>query len=111
MFLIYLNYALETSVDLIKENSFTLEKTRSKRYPAETMTDIDYADDLVLLTNTPTQAECLLPSLEQTAVGIYLYISANKIEFMSFQLEEPYPRIGGKSLKLVDQFKYLGSNI
>ena len=34
------------------------------------MTDADYADDLVLLANTPAQAESLLNSQEQTAGGI-----------------------------------------
>ena len=31
------------------------------------MIDADYADDLVLLTNTPAQAEYLLHSLKQAA--------------------------------------------
>ena len=29
------------------------------------MTDVDYADGLELLANAPTQAECVLHSLEQ----------------------------------------------
>ena len=29
----------------MKENGFTLEKARNKRYPAETITDADYIDD------------------------------------------------------------------
>ena len=39
------------------------------------MTDADYADDLVLLANTPAQSESQLHSVEQ-AVG--LYMNANK---------------------------------
>ena len=46
------------------------------------MTDADYADDLVLLTNTPAQSESLLHSLKQAAEGIDLY--ANKTEHMLF---------------------------
>ena len=41
------------SIDAIKENGITLKKVRSRQYPAETMTDADYADDQVLLINTP----------------------------------------------------------
>ena len=48
--------------------AYTKKKTRSRRYPAEAMTGVDYADDLALLVNTPTQAESLLHSLE-LAVG------------------------------------------
>ena len=51
-------------IDLIKENSFTHKKSRMGRYPAETKVVADYADDLVLLANTLTQAKFLLYSLE-----------------------------------------------
>ena len=47
-------------------------------YPAETITDTDYADHLVLLKSTPAQAESLLHSLEQTAGSIGLHMDANK---------------------------------
>ena len=46
------------------------------------MTDIDYADDLELLTYIPAQVESLL---EQAAGGIGLYVNANKTEFMCFK--------------------------
>ena len=36
-----------------------LKKARSRRYPAQTISDADYADDLALLANTPAQAENL----------------------------------------------------
>ena len=32
----------------------------SLRYPAKTITNADYADDIALLANTPNQAETLL---------------------------------------------------
>ena len=49
----------------MKENGFTLEKARSTRYPAQTITEADYADEMAPLVNTPAQAESLLHSLEQ----------------------------------------------
>ena len=64
LFIICLDYVLRTSIDKIRENGFQLTKRRSKRYPAKTITDADYADDLALLANTPNQAEPLLHSLE-----------------------------------------------
>ena len=54
----------------MKENCFPLEKARSRRYPAQTLTEADYVDDIALLTNTPTQVESLLQSLERVAIGI-----------------------------------------
>ena len=59
LFILCLDYILQTCLDLIKENGFTLKKARSRQYPAETMTDVDYTDDLALLANTPSQAESL----------------------------------------------------
>ena len=48
----------------MKDNSFKLTKERIRRYPAHTNTDVDYADNIVLQANTPTQTETLLHSLE-----------------------------------------------
>ena len=45
LFIICLDYVLRTSIDKIRENDFELTKRRSKRYPAKTITDADYADD------------------------------------------------------------------
>ena len=60
LFIICLDYLLRTSIDRIKENGFELTKKRSRTYPAKTITDADYADDIAILANTPYQAEALL---------------------------------------------------
>ena len=49
------------------------------------MRDADYADDLVLLTNTPAQAESLLHNLVQAAKGLGLYVNANKTKYICFK--------------------------
>ena len=64
----------------MKENGFKLAKERSKRYPAQTITDADYANDIALLANTPIQAETLLHSLERAAARIGLHVNAHKTE-------------------------------
>ena len=43
-----------------------------------------YADDLALLANTPSQAEALLHSLERAAAGIGLHVNAHKTEYMCY---------------------------
>ena len=53
---------LTTSIDKMKDNGFKLTKER-RRYPTQTITDADYADDIALLANTTTQAETLRHSL------------------------------------------------
>ena len=84
LFIICLDYVLRTSIDKIRENGFDLTKKRSRRYPAKTITDADYADDIAILANTPNQAETLLHSLERAAAGIGLYVNAHKTEYMCF---------------------------
>ena len=41
-------------IDIMKDNGFKLAKERSRRYPAQTVTGTDYADDIALLANAPT---------------------------------------------------------
>ena len=67
-------------MDKIKENGFKLTKERSRRYPAQTVTDADSADDKALLANTPAQAETLLRNLERAAAGIGLHVNVHKTE-------------------------------
>ena len=84
LFIICLDYVLRTSIAKIRENGFELTKKRSRRYPAKTITDADYADDIAILANTPDQAETLLHSLERAAAGIGLYVNAHKTEYMCY---------------------------
>ena len=95
----------------MKENSFTLAKERSRRYPVQTITDVDYADDIPLLANIPAQAETLLHSLERAAGGRGLYDNADKTEYMCFNQRVDMSTLKGESLKLADKFTYLGSSI
>ena len=53
----------------MKENGFTLEKARNRRYPTQTITDADFADDIALLANKSAQTASLLQSLELAAGG------------------------------------------
>ena len=99
------------SIDLLKENGFTFKKARNKRYPAETMTNAHYTDDLVLLANTPTEAESLLRSIKQAEGGIGLSVTANKTEYIFFKQKGAISTLRGKPLKLVVLFKYFGGNI
>ena len=111
LFIICLDYMLRTSIDKIKENSFKLTKKRSRRYPAKTITDADYADDIAILANTPAQAKTLLHSLERAATGIGLHVNAHKTEYMCFNQTGNISTLGGSSLKLVDKFTNLGNSV
>ena len=64
LFIICLDYVLRTSIDKMKDNGFKLTKEGSRRYLTQRITNMDYADNIALLANTPAQAETLLHSLE-----------------------------------------------
>ena len=106
LFIICLDYAPRTSIDKIRENGFELTKKRSRRYTAKTITD-----DIVILANTPNQAETLLHSLERSTVGIGLHVNAHKTEYMCYNQTDDISTLEGTSLKLVDKFTNLGSSI
>ena len=111
LFIICLDYVLRTSIDKIRENGFELTKKRSRRNPAKTITDADYADDIAILANTPDQAKTLLHSLEQAAAGIGLYVNAHKTEYMCYNQTGDISTLDETPLKLVDKFTYLGSSV
>ena len=102
---------LKTSNDLMKDNGFKLTKERSRRYPSQTITDADYANDIALLANTPAQAKTLRYTLEEAAAGIGLHVNTDKMEYMCFNQRGDISTLNGSSLKLVDKFTYLGSSV
>ena len=91
LFIICLDDVLRTSIDKIKENGFKLTKERSSRYPAKTIIDINYADDIALLANAPAQAKTLLHCLEQAAAGVGLHVNAHKMEYMCVNQQATSP--------------------
>ena len=111
LFIICLDYVLRTSIEKIRENGFELTKKRSRRYPATTITDVDYADDIAILANTPDQTKTLLHSLERAATSIGLYVNAHKTEYMCYNQTGDISTLEGTPLKLVDKLTYLGSSV
>ena len=92
-------------------NGFKLAKERSRRYPAQTITNADDADDIVLLVNTPAQVESLLHSLKRAADGISLHVNAYKTVYTCFNQRDDISTLKGWPLKLVDKFSYPESSV
>ena len=109
LFIIALDYALrEATKD--KTTGFMLQERQSSRKPATYITDADFADDLALLSNDMVQAQTLLTRLETAAETIGLHLNIKKTEYMLInQADTGLKTLGDKTLKKVDDFKYLGS--
>ena len=92
------------------ELGFQLERQRSRRNPAINITDLDFADDLTLLMEEIKQAQEVLTHLENEAEKVGLFCNAKKTELQVFDHEVPVDVMvkSGKSLKTVENFKYLG---
>ena len=90
---------------------YTKNKARSRRYPAEPISDTDYADDIALLENAATKAESLLHSLEQAAGGIDFHVNPDKTKYMCFNKKGDIATLNGVSSKSVDKFTYFRSSI
>ena len=59
-----------------ERKGFKAGEEKKQKIPPQTITD--YADNMALPANTPTQAETLLHSLEQAAAGVSLHVNADK---------------------------------
>ena len=88
LFIICLDYVLKMSLDRDNVLGFTLSEKKSKRYPAIKMTDVDYAEDLAIVTDKTSEATILLHKIENTAKEIGLNIDAGKTEFISINQGE-----------------------
>ena len=109
--IISLDYVLRKSIDIMKDNGLKLAKERSRRYPAQTITGVDNANNIMLPANTTARAETLLHSLERAAAVIGPHVNANKTEYTFFNQKCDISTQNGSSLKLVDKFTNLGSSV
>ena len=94
-----------------KELGFTLYRRRSTRHSSITVTDLDFADDLALISEEIYQAQMVLKRLEDEAENVGLFCNAKKTEAQIFnhsgQVE--IKAKSGEILKNVENFKYLGA--
>ena len=84
LFIIAVDYAMKTAISNLAYCGFTLEKAKSRRHPAVYIRDIDYADDIALLSDSVDKAEKLLHNVEIAAKLIDLHINKKKTQYMTF---------------------------
>ena len=92
----------------MKEDGFTIQKSRSRRYHAQM--NVDHTNNVALVANKPTQAKSLLHNLEKVACGIGLYVHASKTEDMCFNQKGDISTLKCDSQKLVE-FSYFGGSV
>ena len=117
LFVIVLDYALRKAINgKESELGFTLHKRRGRRHPEISICDLDFADDIVLISNEIQQAQSLLCQVELECKKVGLGLNVKKTKSMFFNVEVSLlSTVAGEIVKQAltesgDQdFKYLGS--
>ena len=111
LFILVLDYAMRKAIAMNENLGFTLYPRRSRRHQAIKITDVIFADDLAVVSDTMVDAKTLLHRIEKSAREIGLHINESKTEYMAYSTEGDLHSLNGTKLKKVDNFKYLGSQI
>lgn len=102
LFVIVLDYAMRQALKEHEDLSFTIAPRRSRRI---NLSDLDFADDIVLLSDQIMGARELLGRVETEGEKVGLHLNAKKTEYMVFNIgdHEPPQTSGGLSLQTSDQ--------
>ena len=113
LFVIVLDYAMRKAMADGKEEElgFTITPRRSRRHPKETIADLDFADDISLLSDAIQQAQELLFRVEDECHKVGLGLNGPKTKYLAYNIEDHPPLVtrNGTTLEQKEDFKYLGS--
>ena len=117
LFVTVLDFALRRAINGKEEElGLTINKRQSRRLGAETICDLDFADDIVLMSDTVEQAQKLLTNVEKECKGVGLMLNSSKTKSMFINLE--YEQLKNEAGDIILQaltekgdqdFLYLGS--
>ena len=115
LFIIVMDFVLRKS--MIESCGVQLTKaagTSSRPIPASFLSDLDFADDIVLFGATIVKAQRLLSSLEKAALSVGLRVNRSKTEYLLVGDWGDRDKLRGLKIKdgpinLVEDYKYLGS--
>ena len=84
LFVIALDYALRRALEGKEEKlGFHLKKQQSRRIGPICLTDLDFADDIALVSEEIDQAQEMLEKVESEAAGVGLLANAKKTKVMA----------------------------
>lgn len=112
LFIIVLDYVLREAINGREDElGFTIKRRQSRRVPAIKITDLDFADDIALLSDEIQQAQQLLQQIEISSAKVGLHLNAKKTEYMSYNqpINIELKTRRNTALKAVGDFKYLGA--
>ena len=114
LFVIVVDYILRHSADSIYVKGIDVKPNKTTRDSSKYLTDLDYADDITLLSQLLLDGQELLLSLEEAASRFGLLLNSKKTEYLTINEDKnhiPISSNDGNVLKEVSDFKYLGSYV
>ena len=88
LFVTVLDFALRRAIKGKEEElGLTIKKRQSSRVGASKLCDLDFADDIVLMSDTVQQAQQLLLNVEKECKGVGLMLNSGKTKLMFINLE------------------------
>ena len=109
IFIIIMDWVLRQSN--IDDIGFTMIPRRSRRYPEETLSNLGFADDVSLLSNSVKNAQDQLDRVTQVAAEVGLIINPKKTKVLAVNILDPRVLLNNIELEVVTDFQYLGSYI
>ena len=109
-FVVLVDYLLKKATSQL--DSGVVTHRRSRRHPAKSLNDLDFADDIALLEFSISQAQAQLTKTAEAAADLGLVISAPKTEHMTVNCKpQPALQVYGDPINHVSDFRYPGSMV
>ena len=114
LFIIVVDYIMRTAMGNLEEPvGFTIRPRQCRRHPAEKLADVEFADDVALITDTIKEAQAFLLSLEDAARSVGLHMNEGKTKYLFVNTPRPVPAplvsSKGCGIEEVEDFVYLGT--
>ena len=111
LFVVLVDYLLKKATSQLDFGVVTHPR-RSRRHPAKSLNDLDFADDITLLESSISRAQAQLTKTAEAAADLGLVISAPKTEYMTVNCNpQPALQVYGDPINHVSGFRYLGSMV
>ena len=109
LFIVLIDYLMKRATENI-ESGVVTHPRQSRRHPAKTLNDLDFADDIALLESSIPNAQRQLTRTAVSAEQLGLVISVPKTEYMSINCNPLPPlEVYEQPINHVSNFRYLGS--
>ena len=113
LFIIVLDYALRGVLNGYEEQlRFTISPRRSKRLSTVTLTDLDFVDDIALLSDKIEQAQSILSRVQRDCLIVGLALNVKKTKYITYNIDTEGSALktnDGTELEKVEDFQYLES--